>query len=322
MKTITLSTAVAGLTLVMATRTLAIEAPEDNSPPPPAGAAAATAPPAADPPNPAPVAASAYLGVVSDAIPEIVSAHLGIKPGEGVVVSAVMPDGPAGKAGIKTHDIITHVGGEPTGSPEELSRQVTSRAPGDTLRIDLIHAGKPANREVVLGTRPADLADHGLRALDQLNLDNVPGDFEQRVRDLIQDKLQGLEMRFGEGGELQALPQMEEMMRGMQERVEKALGEMAAPDAAPDLGPNLQQGATIRIMDNQGSIELKSIHGGKEVSVRDKENNLIWSGPWDTDQDKAAAPDDVRQRVEKLNLDTKFQGNGLRLHNLPGQDGR
>jgi hypothetical protein len=66
-------------------------------------------------------------------------------------------------------------------------------------------------------------------------------------------------------------------------------------------------------MDEQGSIELKSTDGSKEVTIRDKENNITWTGPWDTEQDRAAAPDDVRQRVERLNLDTRIQGNGIHL---------
>jgi hypothetical protein len=64
-------------------------------------------------------------------------------------------------------------------------------------------------------------------------------------------------------------------------------------------------------MDDQGSIELKAVDGGKEITVRDPQDQIIWSGPWDTEQDKAAAPDDVRQRIERLNFDG--QGNGLRL---------
>ncbi len=55
----------------------------------------------------------------------------------------------------------------------------------------------------------------------------------------------------------------------------------------------------------------------KEVTIRDKDNKVSWNGPWDTEQDKAAAPDDVRRRVERLNLDSKFQGNGLRLQMRP-----
>ena len=118
-------------------------------------------------------------------------------------------------------------------------------------------------------------------------------------------------------GALEIAPKLEAEMHEMKQRMEKAmqgLNGLNVPPAAPG-GPRIevQQGATIRLMDEQGSIELKSNDGGKEVTIRDKDNKISWNGPWDTDQDKAAAPEDVRQRMERLNLDSKFQGNGLRL---------
>jgi hypothetical protein len=44
---------------------------------------------------------------------------------------------------------------------------------------------------------------------------------------------------------------------------------------------------------------------------------VVWNGPWDTAQDKQAAPADVRKRVDSLNIDKNFKGAGLRL--LPNQ---
>ena len=66
--------------------------------------------------------------------------------------------------------------------------------------------------------------------------------------------------------------------------------------------------STIRMMDDKGSVEIKSTGEATEVTVRDKANEIIWSGPWDTEQDKAAAPDEVRERIEKRNI-----GGGLKL---------
>ena len=36
--------------------------------------------------------------------------------------------------------------------------------------------------------------------------------------------------------------------------------------------------------------------------------NVAWHGPWDTDQDKAAAPEDIRERIEKVHSGS---GNGF-----------
>jgi serine protease Do len=83
----------------------------------------------------------------------------------------------------------------------------------------------------------------------------------------------------------------------------------AAPNIQPEPGNiQLQQQSTIRMLDGEGSIELKSVGKNSEVTVRDKANEIVWSGPWDSPQDKAAAPDDIRNRIEKLNINNRGGG--------------
>ena len=310
-----------GFTALVVTPAFAIDAPADEAPPPPAAEAPAPAPgaaaPAPAPANPEAKVESAFLGVVSSEVPAMLAEHLGLEPGEGILVRALMPDGPAAKAGVAVHDIITRVADQPVGSPLDLTKQVKAHKPAETIHLDLIHKGEPVGIDVTLGTRPAAVAAADPLALDELKLEGIPKDLADRVRGMIEGNVGGLglEMKFGEGGlEMAPQPQMEEAMRAMKKRMEQAM-EGLNGQALP--GINVQQGATIRMMDNDGSIELKSNDGGKEVTIRDKNNKISWSGPWDTAQDKAAAPDDVRRRVERLNLDSKFQGNGLRLQIQP-----
>lgn len=235
--------------------------------------------------------------------------HLGLKAGEGIVVRALMPDGPASKAGVAVHDVITRAADQPVGSSADLTRLVAECKPGATLHLDLIHKGKPAGIEVTLGTRPDEIAVIDPRPLDQLNLEGIPKELADRVRGVIEGG--GIELNFE--NQLEIAPKMEAEVREMRKRMEKAMQGLKVPGAPGMPRIDVQQGATIRLMDDQGSIELKSNDGGKEVTIRDKENKVTWNGPWDTEQDKAAAPDDIRQRVERLNLDSKFEGNGLRL---------
>lgn len=314
MKTHPFTTRAAGLAALLIGHAFALEAPADNAPPPPAGKSAPLVfPPASHPVAPAAQLAGAFLGVVSSEVPAMLADHLGLQAGEGIVVRALMPDGPAAKAGVAVHDVITRVAKQPVGSSVDLTKQVAACKPGEQIHLDLIHQGKPAGLDVTLGTRPAGLAASDPRPLDQLNLDGIPKDLAERIRGAIEGNLGGMDLNL-EDGAAKAAPQMEKAMREIQKRMEQAMEGMKAP-ADPGAAPRIevQQGATIRLMDEQGSIELKSNDGGKEVTIRDKDNKIAWNGPWDTDQDKAAAPDDVRQRVERLNLDSKFQGNGLRL---------
>lgn len=298
----------AGLAAIIASPAFAIEAPADDAPPPPAvdaAAAEAKEEPAAE--------AAAYLGVESSQVPEMLAEHLGLKPGEGVFIRSVMPDGPAAKAGVKEHDIILRVGGEAIGNVMDLSREVTTHKPDEVVRLDLIQKGKPGNLDVTLGTRPADFGQaNNRRALDQLNLEGLPKDMADRVRGMIEGNIGGLQLDL-QGGAADVAPQMDGAVREMKLRLEKAMEGLNGQLVPGMPGINIQQGATMRLLDQKGSVELKSNGDGKEVTIRDKENNITWTGPWDTEQDKAAAPDDVRQRVERLNLDSDFKGQGLRF---------
>lgn len=106
-------------------------------------------------------------------------------------------------------------------------------------------------------------------------------------------------------------------MRELQNRMEGAIADSGfkLPDSNPPGALKLQQqsSATFRMQDADGSVEVKSVDGAKEVTIRDRQNQVVWSGPWDTDQDRAAAPAEVRSRMQGVNLDPKFKGQGLRL---------
>lgn len=308
----------AGIAAALVTPAFSIEAPEDTSPPPAPKQGAAKLPEiklnAADKPAAAP---TAFLGIVTDEIPETLAAHLDLKPGEGIMVRSLVPDGPAAKAGLEIYDVITRVAGNPVGSPKEITGRITAHKPGDTVKLDLIHKGKATQLDVTLGTKPEEFAAMEPQALDPLQLDGIPKDLAERIRKAIEGNLGGLDLRLGDD-QADAGPQVEDAMRELRKRMQGALGQaLLLPDDDAAGKGDVQGGATVKIADAQGSVEVKSNDGSKEVTVRDKQNNVVWNGPWDTAQDKQAAPADVRQRVEGLNIDGSFKGPGLRLQMNP-----
>jgi hypothetical protein len=336
----------AALTAALVSPAFALEAPADDAPPPPVTSQPQG--PMDDPgprplkPNdialpeiklPAPgepavrnkaVNETAFLGVVSGDIPDMLADHLGLKFGGGVVVRSLVPDGPAAKAGVAMHDVITKVNGQAVGSPAEISKEVSSHKPGEKVTVDLIHKGKPATLDVTLGVKPAEMADAELRTLDQLDLEGFPKELADRLRDAIEGNIGGIDLKDPD----LAAPQAEEALRDLQKRMRGAVagGFFNQPDDAPGKA-KAQSSATIKMQDQLGSVEVKAKDGAKGVTVRDKQGNVTWSGPWDTAQDKAAAPAEVRARVDALNIDSSFQGPGLRLQMrqaqpdiLPGND--
>jgi hypothetical protein len=339
---------------IIASPAFALEPPPDDAPPPPApaGEAAAPVPGEAAPPIEMPVVGqvSAYLGVGSDGVPEILSTHLGLKAGEGVVVRTLDPDGPAAKAGISESDVIMRIGGKEVGSHETLSGIILGHKPGDEVEIDLIHQGKSEKKSVVLGERQravdaAPAAGAGdIAGVDDLNLDNIPEEHAERIREAIEKNLgamEGLQLRQipleGDGGEI---PQIDEAMREIEKRVAEMLKQAGgiAPQGGgagqaqgmqlpipggPQGGGELQQMSSFRLQDDQGSVEMKSNGDGKEVTLRDKLGEVTWSGPWDTEQDKAAAPADVRERVERFSFGENGGINGMRFNlRMGGPGGR
>lgn len=308
-----------GIAALLTTPLFAIEPPADNAPPPPA--AEAPAPPVGEAPAPpvapaeAPVPAvqvAPYLGIGSSHVPDVLAAHIGLKADEGIVIRVVDPEGPGAKAGLAEHDVITRVAGQAVGSHADLVKQIQSHKPGDEITVDLIHQGKPATKAITLAARPDG---GGVAAapqeLDNLMLDGMPQDQAKRIREVIERQLRAMQ-----GGAVipEAVPgndraKMGDAMKEMQKRMADAMKNgLQAPG-----GLKIQGSSVFRMVDEQGSIEMKSEDGGKEATLRDKNNKVTWSGPWDTEQDKAAAPPDVRARLEKLNIDNNFQGNGLRL---------
>jgi len=310
---------------------LAIQPPVDDAPPPPsldappaprpvAEAPAVDAPPVV--PDAEAVAGPGFLGINVGEIPEVLGAHLDIPANKGVLVRIVAPGSSAEKAGIRVHDVILKVADQPVASHEDLLELVSRHQAGDKLKIDLLRKGAAQTIEAILDPRPAgDLQPPGLGrpmgnlnlGLDDLFFQDLPQDQAGRIRNMIEQNLRALR----EPGGLLEDEVFQDAFRDMREQMERLLAEpkQFAPLDEVEGFRNIRMnaGATIRLMDDQGSIEIKAVDDSKEVTVRDIDNEIIWAGPWDTEQDKAAAPDEIRERIEKLNIDGIQQGNGLRL---------
>jgi membrane-associated protease RseP (regulator of RpoE activity) len=97
----------------------------------------------------------AWLGIALGDVPEALYAQLEqiIPPGQGVLVTAVMPDSPASKAGIHTNDVLLAFGDQKLYSPRQLVGLVRADQPGQTVAIQLVAQGKLQTLQVTLDKR-------------------------------------------------------------------------------------------------------------------------------------------------------------------------
>jgi membrane-associated protease RseP (regulator of RpoE activity) len=104
-------------------------------------------------------AGRSYLGVdIQDVTADRLSA-LKLKEERGVEVTMVDQDAPAGKAGIKEHDVILEFNGTAVESEEQLRRLLRETPPGRTVTLGLSRDGNPMKISVQLGDRAKIVAE-------------------------------------------------------------------------------------------------------------------------------------------------------------------
>lgn len=94
------------------------------------------------------------LGVNIQDVTSDMAAAMGLDEVRGAVVSNVVEDSAAEKAGIKEGDVIDSVEGDPVRDASDLRNKIGLRRVGDKIRIGVIRDGKKRNLSAVIGTPP------------------------------------------------------------------------------------------------------------------------------------------------------------------------
>jgi serine protease Do len=109
---------------------------------------------------------SSYLGVdIADVTAERMGA-LKLKEEKGVEVTMVDQDAPAGKAGIREHDVIQTMNGTSVDSAAQLRRMIHETPAGRVVTFGLSRDGQPLTVKVQLGDRRKEMSEFGPKAKD------------------------------------------------------------------------------------------------------------------------------------------------------------
>lgn len=267
----------------------AIESPPDTSKPPAAMLSAEQA-------ERESAAKLPFLGLSTAIVPDIVADHLGLRTGSGLIVRSISPDSPAEKAGLSENEIIVSIDGTVVGDPDEFSSRIRKYKAGDSIDLGIIRKGKPHSVKVTLCERPAELEAH--LSPEPFMQGSPQGQAD--LRKMMERNLLGLGMDpFG----IAPHQEFENTFRMLRQQMNRAFDSEIPPiTQGEDGGVHFQQNSTVRLMDNQGSVEIKSSEGDTQVTVRDTANAVVWQGPWNSDNDKEAAPQDVRERIDQVNV--------------------
>jgi serine protease Do len=95
-----------------------------------------------------------WLGVTVGALTEDLARTYKIAEAKGAVVNEVFSGSPADKAGLQPEDVITAADDRPVEDHSALTRYISSRTPGTTVRLRVIRSGGEKTVSVTLGTFP------------------------------------------------------------------------------------------------------------------------------------------------------------------------
>ncbi len=98
-----------------------------------------------------------WIGVQIQPVTADIADSLGLKKAEGALVAEPQANGPAAKAGIESGDVITAVNGEQVKDARELARTIGGLAPGNSVKLNVLHKGQDKVVSLTLGQLPNTL---------------------------------------------------------------------------------------------------------------------------------------------------------------------
>jgi PDZ domain-containing protein len=206
---------------------------------------------------------AAFLGVVTVPVAPATREQIKLPKGVGLTVESVEKDSPADQAGVQKYDVLQKVDDQWLVNAHQLAVVVRMHKPGDQVSVSLIRQGQPM-------TVNAKLIEKEVAVLDGTNLLGIPG---QNVW----------------GPEQFVAPEGAIVIKGPMPLV---LDDIVKAGAG--------QSMMLSMSDDENSLTLRVKDGQKHLTVLDRDNNVIFNGPIDTEEQRKALPEALQKKLEKL----------------------
>ena len=270
--------------------------------------------------------AAAWLGVSTAEASEALASQLDLQAGVGLVVTYVVKESPAAKAGLRKNDVLASFDDQALVHPAQLRKLVRSRTVGDTVKLGFYRAGKLQTVSVSLGKTsvPSGPFDQ-----EQRNLENGLRELQKQLKDMHLDVVIRDQMKAA-GDALGSIKidqnKLQEDIRYGMDEARKSLREALrnVTNAEPSLGPVKKMledlaGSAVAVA-NDASVTVRSSGKGVKsivntddsgiivlisdpklhLTAHDKEGHLVFDGEIETAAQRSKVPHDLWDRVEPL----------------------
>ena len=277
---------------------------------------------------------SAYLGVITTPVSPQLGAQLGLPEGFGLVVEEVLPDSPAKTAGVERFDVLKQLGDQKLTDPGHLAKLVRAAGKDTEIALTIVRKGQEQKITVKVGEKlmperrmPAVIGDLQRKLREssgpagerlenmQRKMQERMKDFQERMRD-FQKKLE--EWRKNPSSPAPEPPKLEAEKFGATEPggplPPDVLREMR-PGGAAQITTGGGDGATTRwntasarvmIKDDTGEIQVSSQDGHRTVVAKNPGGDTVFTGPIDTPEQRQAIPEDIRRKLDKIEVRTRI----------------
>ncbi|MSR56872.1 MAG: PDZ domain-containing protein [Planctomycetaceae bacterium] len=141
-----------------------------------------------------------WIGITGNPIDDVLRSHLDLAETQGMLVTQVIADGPAARAGLKLNDVLLLVGDKPLKEVGDLAALIAENKDAK-VAVRLVRAGKPIIVEVTPERRPPSQTGETCPTMSKLSDDEFvrrlwtdligkPAD-DEKVRQFADDKTEG-----------------------------------------------------------------------------------------------------------------------------------
>ena len=100
---------------------------------------------------------NSYIGISLEGLSEQLGEYFGVKDGNGILITEVIEDSPAKKAGLKAGDVITKVDGETIADISDIQKVVRQKDEGEKVELTLLRNKKKKEFSVEVAEVPESL---------------------------------------------------------------------------------------------------------------------------------------------------------------------